>query len=143
MNEKKGHVKILLLDDEDNVLIVKDEYKELTLPGGKVDEGESFLEAAKRELYEEVGVQVSDLTKVTEYDLDIIKNEVPIVEFLVHVFVGRVSNRAIKFDGEEILGAYWAPLQDINEKVLNHDLIQKYFEKSLNEREEKKYLVIR
>lgn len=39
-----------------------------TLPGGHVDPGEECEEAAKRELYEEAGIEVEEVTQVGEYE---------------------------------------------------------------------------
>lgn len=51
---------IILEDDEERVLIVKANYKEhWTFPGGVIDLGETPMQAAIREIKEEVGLDVS------------------------------------------------------------------------------------
>jgi len=58
-----------LVDYEGKILLVKLSYahKGWTIPGGGVDRGESFEEAAKRELKEETGIVANKLKKVKEY----------------------------------------------------------------------------
>lgn len=47
----------------------KDDHNDYGFPGGKVEDGESLLEAIKREVFEETGLEISDIKKVHEgYD---------------------------------------------------------------------------
>ncbi len=53
-------VLVILVDDTDRVLIVKARYRRSwALPGGWVDPDESFVDAARREVAEEGGVEIS------------------------------------------------------------------------------------
>lgn len=63
--QQRPSSRLLVLDSDKNVLLFKFEHKSGPLagqvfwatPGGGVDAGESFEEAALRELYEEVGIR--------------------------------------------------------------------------------------
>lgn len=58
-----------IIEYEGKVLLIKRRDKEhvtWAFPGGKVEEGESSKQAVKRELYEEIGVEVETASKLGE-----------------------------------------------------------------------------
>ena len=77
-------------------------------PGGHVDEGETILEAAVREVYEETGCKV-DLTGVcqigTEAD--------PASIFIVIVFLAKLTESVDSFSSEEISATKWFTYEEI------------------------------
>jgi len=73
-NGNRGAVLIIPLLDKETVLLIReysagvDRY-ELGLPKGKVDAGESFLQAANRELKEEVGYGAKKIQQISSFSL--------------------------------------------------------------------------
>ena len=67
--EKKS-VSLIVAVDEDNNVLIKSEYRYpvdeilYELPGGVIEDGDSALDAAKRELLEETGYTSDDWTKL-------------------------------------------------------------------------------
>lgn len=74
-------VRVIITDDEGKILIIKRSSHSKTnpgkweLPGGKVDQGESFDQALLREVYEETGLKISldHVVGVSEQNLHIIR----------------------------------------------------------------------
>ena len=73
-NRSQGAVLIIGFTSEDTFLMIREyavgmERYELTLPKGKIDEGESILTAANRELIEETGYRANTLTHLHSLSL--------------------------------------------------------------------------
>lgn len=64
-------VAVMVLDDENNILLVKGYRRGWEFPGGYVDRGESIKAAAKREVKEESGIDiVINRTLGVEHDMN-------------------------------------------------------------------------
>jgi 8-oxo-dGTP diphosphatase len=98
---------VFIKDDGGRVLLVK-ENGLWAIPGGKVEKGERVIEAAEREIREEIGYQihVTGLARVYELKKD---------EDYNLFFVFRAS--IVKRLGEGALGFKWFDLEEI--KSLN------------------------
>jgi ADP-ribose pyrophosphatase len=67
-----GSAVMMAVDENDRILLVRQfrlpaETELWELPAGRIDPGESALEAAKRELREETGYEAKDWTELTSY----------------------------------------------------------------------------
>jgi 8-oxo-dGTP diphosphatase len=67
-------------------LLTNHKQRGLEFPGGKMESGETLDEAARREVYEETGAVIAELTFLAEY-----KISDPIRSFVKTVFWGKVK----------------------------------------------------
>lgn len=86
------------------ILMIKNAYGKSmwTFPGGAVSKNELPEAAAKREIMEEVGIQIFGLKKIGE-----LLNTREYKKDTVHCYIGKVSEDALKIDQNEILEARW------------------------------------
>lgn len=83
-------------------------YGTYTIPKGKVEEGESLIDAAIRETYEEIGIQIDikDIDNINKPNIIEYKNEKDITYKIVKYFVAKPKQEIIidkhKFQKREI-----------------------------------------
>ncbi len=96
----------VVVECEGKYLLVRPSYGhgEFTYPGGSVDRGESFVDGAVRELFEEAGVRIAprELVLIGEYHTDYQYRQVHI-----QVFYCSVQSQHVLIDGDEIVEARW------------------------------------
>lgn len=94
----------LFLNDKDKILIVKPSYKDhWSIPGGVVDENESPRQACIREVKEELGLDISEVTFLCVAYVSAISEKIENLQFIF--FGGRLSSNqinAIKLPSDEI-----------------------------------------
>ena len=136
MNRSQGKVELLdgeyviqvkcwILNEENKVLLTqrrKDKYNggmwEPT--GGLVTSGETSIQAIKRELYEEIGIKVSDK------DLELIKSFMDEHFFRdVYLIRNNIKIHDLKFVDREVVDAKYVTIDEF-EKMLNEEQINKW-----------------
>ena len=99
--EKDG--KFLLV--QENQEICKGKWN---VPAGGLDEDESLIEGAKREIYEETGCKV-EITGLLEIVNEILEG----VNIICFFFDTKIITENIKVDGEEISNIKWFTYEEI------------------------------
>ena len=99
--EKDG--KFLLVKENNN--ICKDKWN---IPAGVLDENESIIEGAKREIYEETGCRV-EITGILEIINEILEG----VNVVCFFFDTKIISEKIKVDGDEISDVQWFTYEEI------------------------------
>src|SRR4051794_1995978 len=83
--QKAKHV-LVICQLEDAWYLTNHKVRGLEFPGGKVEQGESLIEAAYREVYEETGAIIDELLQIGEYKVTDEKNS-----FVKAVFWGKIK----------------------------------------------------
>lgn len=135
MRRERPTARIVLLDDQDRVLLFK--YDDPTVvdparpgpsafwstPGGGVEPGESYEDAARRELWEETGIRVEHIGPwlwSRSRALRFVDEEVLFLEryFLVRVAAGEVSlANSLPYEIELYRDHRWWPLDELRRSV--------------------------
>nr|WP_263325349.1 nucleoside triphosphatase YtkD [Neobacillus sp. Marseille-Q6967] len=84
--EEAKHV-LVICEYQDGWLLTKHKKRGLEFPGGKVEDGETLEEAARREVLEETGAALSSLHPIAEYRVSEQKGS-----FVKAVFWGNIKN---------------------------------------------------
>lgn len=103
------HVAALIFDNQNNLLVLrkktKDNRKECILPGGKRENGEKDEETLKRELAEELGIEVENLEYYkTYYDKAVFEEG---EDFKQTTYITRIKNGKEIIPKNEIKEALW------------------------------------
>jgi ADP-ribose pyrophosphatase len=87
------------------------------LPAGRIEAGETVLEAAEREVREETGYETQEHCQVYAYHLmDGWSN------MTVHLVYCRVGERTGKGDGDEVQAIDWFSLEDLRQMIRRHEI---------------------
>ena len=113
-NYPEATVGALIVNGEDEMLLVRS-YKwgaKYTVPGGHIELGERSEAAVKREIKEEVGLDVEPvkllLVQEAIYPADYIKHE----HYIFLDYLCRTSSLGVKLDGKEIQEYVWTTPSD-------------------------------
>lgn len=117
---------IVIIKDSQILLIKRknDPYKNMwALPGGFVDEGETPLEAAKRELKEETNLVVKSLTYVGKWDKD---GRDPRGKVVTTAFKAIVDGDVKPKAGDDAKEIKWFDIDELPQLAFDHkDIIAK------------------
>lgn len=104
----------------DKILLVQEKkpsvYGLWNLPGGKVEDGEGFESALKREISEELDVELTDSEYIKTYN-----TEIEIGKLAIVLFAGKISGD-ITIDRDELLDFGWFSLGEIEKMAADNKI---------------------
>ena len=106
---------VVFNDDSSQVLLIlREDFRVWTIPGGAVEAGESLEEAAVRETFEETGVHVELAGKLGEYH----RPNMPSGGHIVHAYIGRFKSGSFEDAGWESADVQWFDTNDFPKKLI-------------------------
>lgn len=124
----------VLLDEEGRILLMHRStptHVQWEIPGGKIEEGEDPVETAKREIQEELGVDVSIVKKLGEQSFDQDGYTMDYVWFLATAAHGTPTLKEAKFDALQYFD--WEELRNKSDLSANtKNLVAAYFNSHLS-----------
>ena len=108
----------IILNDNGEMLIVKSpKWMTYTIPGGHVEVNETMEEALRREVKEEVGLDVEIIKKIDAFDA-INPAEFKYGKHFIFIdFLCRAKNTKVKVDENEITNFMWIKPEEAMEMV--------------------------
>ncbi|MBU2579800.1 NUDIX hydrolase [Patescibacteria group bacterium] len=118
---------VIIQNQEKAVLILKHNTGKWLLPGGKIQKGESWIDALKREIKEE--------TKITEFEVKKILDIDSWTENEIGYYVATFVAQALEADkitlSDEHIDYAWVKLSDLDNYDFWHENIKKRIKKAL------------
>lgn len=107
------------------VLLIKNKKNEYWIPKGHIEPGETNLDAAIREIEEEVGINKKMLThigpcQVHSYSFIDDAGHSNTKEIFIHVFKSRTKQIILEKGNDDILNAEWFVYEDAKNKILSY-----------------------
>jgi nucleoside triphosphatase len=99
----------LIVNSEGKILLTKSHkwFDKYTLPGGHIEVGETMEEAVKREVKEEVGLDVEVVEFLTMQEAIYAKEFYKRRHFIFFDFLCRVGDQQVKLDQRELQDFIW------------------------------------
>ena len=120
----------IVLNQEGLILVVAQKKNTWSLPKGHLDEGETALEAANREIYEESGIKELSLIKplgsYKRYKIGLNNKEDKSELKEIFMFLFKTSEKDLKPIDPENPEARWVPKNQVA-TVLTHQKDQEFF----------------
>ena len=113
---KKDRTRVIVQNNNGQVLVIKNYFsrQQWALPGGGIKRGESFEQAARREVLEELGVEIGHLRYVGR-----VKTYEAYRPFMVRVYSGVIEKEAEPRCNFEIMDWRWMRSEDLPKEYRN------------------------
>ena len=113
---------VVICNDRDEILLIRSKRYttgriEWEIPAGRVEEGESPAEAARRECFEETGCVVGELTFLCTQN-----PSNGMSDLAVHNYLGKVERETDCFDENEVDGKQWIKRETVLEMLRKNEI---------------------
>ena len=125
----------VVINKDGLVLVVNQKGLSWSLPKGHIDEGESALDAAKREIYEESGVNqlqfISELGSYQRYKISLDGGDDMSEQKTITIFLFKTNQIELKPQDPENPEAKWIKVEDVV-NLLTHRKDKEFFLSIIN-----------
>ena len=117
----KEAVSIVIFNEKNEILMIREKRYtvgrlEWEIPAGKIEDGESKEDAARREAMEETGCTLKDLTFLCSQN-----PANGMSDCLCHVFAARVDTESGIRDTDEVDSKVWTPVEQVREMLRKNE----------------------
>ena len=117
----KEAVSIVIFNENNEILMIREKRYtvgglEWEIPAGKIEDGESKEDAARREAMEETGCTLKDLTFLCSQN-----PANGMSDCLCHVFAARVDTEGSIRDTDEVASKVWMPVEQVREMLRKNE----------------------
>ena len=114
-------VSIVIFNEKDEILMIHEKRYtvgrlEWEIPAGRIEDGETKEEAARREAMEETGCTLKDLTFLCSQNPANGMND-----NVLHVFAAKVDSESSIQDVDEVATKVWMPIDRVKEMLKNNE----------------------
>ena len=114
-------VSIVIFNEKNEILMIREKRYtvgrlEWEIPAGKIEDGESKENAARREAMEETGCTLKDLTFLCSQN-----PANGMSDCLCHVFAARVDTESSIRDTDEVASKVWMPVEQVKEMLRKNE----------------------
>lgn len=116
-----------VLIENNSLLLVKQKLsnnKEWSLPGGRVEAGETLEQALIREMKEETGLDVEPIRMLYVCDVEASGNTVLHITFLTKQIGGEITLPTNEFDENPIHDVRFIPIDELNEYGISEKFVE-------------------
>ena len=135
--DKTKHVKCagaIIMNNNQEVAIVNQNHDSWSLPKGHIDPGESKIDAAKRELYEETGIKNAVLIKYIgeygRYRIGLDGRDDKSEHKTIFIYLFKSDQERLDPIDPKNPEAKWVPYKEV-EKILTHPNDKKFFNREI------------
>lgn len=126
----------IIINNKDEVVIVNQNYDSWSLPKGHIDEGETIMEAAIREIYEETGIKnprlIKSLGSFGRYRIGLDGKDDKSEYKTIYLFLFSSSKKKLNPIDENNPIAKWVSYKEASH-LLTHVNDKKFFNKCIKE----------